>query len=288
MSLILNYMVDEHNEGSTLGKFLTQQQLSKKAVIALKHRGGKFYVNGEVRTTRWQLDNKDLVTVIFPDEIASDTLKLIKMNLNIVYEDEFLLVVDKKEGMPVIPTGSHEQALANGILAYYKEIGLKSTVHFVNRLDKGTSGLLIVAKYRHIHHLMTADFAHIKRRYYALVAGMLDGAGVVEAPIFRPEMTSIKRIVHEKGQHAVTHYEVVKRLPTSTLVKCTLETGRTHQIRVHMAHLSHPILKDSIYGDGLEEEQQLLHSYFLEFTHPITHKKLCFESGIPDRFEIKR
>jgi len=285
MSLILEYIVNEKDSHKNLGDFL-KQHLSRKALIATKHQGGEICVNGEVRTTRWLLNTKDLVSIKFPDEIPSQHLKPIKMDINIVYEDDFLLVVDKKAGLLVMPTGSHDEALANGILAYYKEIGLKSTIHFVNRLDRGTSGLLIVAKYRHIHHLITQKNGEITRKYYALVSGILKESGRIAAPIARLAIDSIKRIVHETGQSAVTYYEVVKIFEDSTLIKCTLETGRTHQIRVHMSHLGRPILKDPIYGDGLEDDFQLLHSYYLAFDHPITSEKLSFETKLPCRFEI--
>lgn len=286
MALIMKYIATKEDVGITLGDFLLQQQLSKKAIIALKHRGGKICVNNESRTTRWQLQNQDLVTVTFPDEQVSLHLKPVQMELNIVYEDAFLLVVDKKEGLPVMATGNCLQALANGILAHYEEIELASTVHFVNRLDRGTSGLLIVAKYRHIHHLMKLEMSKVTRKYYALVTEIMIGKGVIEAPIFRPDMNSIKRVVDERGQYALTDYEVVENFSASTLVKCRLETGRTHQIRVHLAHLGHPILKDPLYGDAKEEDLQLLHSYFVEFVHPITNERLVFETGVPDRFGI--
>lgn len=293
MSLILEYKVEAKDNGQSLGDFLKQQNVSKKAMISLKHRGGKIYVNDQIRTTRWQLHTKDRVRVIFPNEIPSHFLKPVKMDLRIVYEDDFLLVIDKEAGFPVMPTGNHEQALANGILAYYQKIGLASTVHLVNRLDKGTSGLLMVAKYRHIHHLMMANLGQTIRKYYAVVAGILNEGGFIQTPILRPTMDSIKRIVHEEGLQAVTHYQVMQRFEADTLVPCTLvqcilETGRTHQIRVHMSHLGHPILKDPIYGDGREEDHQLLHSYFLAFPHPITQEKLCFETEIPTRFGISK
>jgi 23S rRNA pseudouridine1911/1915/1917 synthase len=206
------------------------------------------------------------------------------MDINIVYEDDFILVVDKKEGLPVVPSGRHDIALANGILAYYQTIGLKSTVHFVNRLDKDTSGLLVVAKYRHVHHLMTTDIKAVTRKYYARVGGILRDFGCIDARIFRPSADSIKRVVHPSGQRAITHYETVQHFETSTLVRCILETGRTHQIRVHMAHIGHPILKDPLYGDGGDGDKQLLHSYFLEFVHPISGEKLSFETEVPERF----
>jgi len=282
--LTLEYMTETKDNNTSLGDFLKQQNLSKKAIIALKHRGGKICVNGEEKTTRFILHGDDAVTVTFPDELVSNSLLPIKMNINVVYEDDFLLVVDKKEGLPVIPTGDHRMSLANGIMAHYQQLGLKSTIHFVNRLDRGTSGLLIVAKYRHIHHLMTADMKAITRKYYALIRGILKACGRVDAQIYRPSATCVKRVVHPNGQRALTNYEVMQHFAGATLVKCTLKTGRTHQIRVHMTHIGHPIVNDPLYGDGKEGDMQLLHSYFLEFMHPISREKISFEVGIPSRF----
>ena len=286
MSLKLVYNATETDNNKPLGDFLTNQNLSKKAVIALKHRGGKICVNGTEKTTRHLISTSDIVTVIFADEPVSSTLLPVKMEIPIVYEDDFLLVVDKKAGIPVIPTGSHDVGLANGIFAYYQEIGLKSTVHFVNRLDKDTSGLLIIAKYRHIHHLMTDQQGAITRKYYALVTGNLKDSFRIDQPIHRPSVTSIMRFVHPNGQRAVTDIEPIAHYMGQTLVSCTLETGRTHQIRVHLSHLGHPIIKDPLYGDGLPNDQQLLHSYFLEFNHPMTGEKLTFTTEIPARFGI--
>ena len=287
MPLTLAYKACAEDNEKSLGDFLKEQNLSKKAIIALKHRGGKICVNSKERTTRFIPQVGDEITVTFADEPVSISLSPIKMDINIVYEDDFLLVVNKKEGLPVMPTGDHQISLANGILAYYEQIKLKSTVHLVNRLDKDTSGLLIIAKYRHIHHLLTtANMVLITRKYYALISGILKDCGRVDAQITKPSATCVKRIVHPSGKHAITNYEIMQHYEGRTLVKCTLETGRTHQIRIHMAHIGHPILKDPLYGDGARGDMQLLHSYFLEFTHPITGEKMRFETGVPDRFGV--
>ena len=284
MGLTLNYQTTPANTGQSLSDFLSAQHLSRKAIIALKHRGGKIMVNDAEKTTRYQLRSKDVVTVIFADEPVSRTLLPIEMALNIVFEDDFLLIIEKSAGLPVIPTGVHDVGLANGVLAYYQKIDLNSTVHFVNRLDKDTSGLLMVAKYRHIHHLMTKEQDTIVRKYYALTDGMLNESCQIDAPIFRPSVASIKRIVDERGKSAITNVEVLKHIENQTLVKCSLETGRTHQIRVHLAYLGVPISKDSLYGNGSATDQQLLHSYFLAFKHPISGKNLTFQTEIPERF----
>lgn len=286
MPLILTYKVNVQDNNQSLGAFLKKKELSRKAIIALKHRGGKICINWQEKTTRTMLCAEDVVSVIFPDEPVSNLLLPIKMPLHIVHEDDFLLVVDKKEGLPVVPSGNHRISLANGILAYYEKIGLKSAVHFVNRLDKDTSGLLVIAKYRHVHHLMTADISKLTRKYYALISGVIKTSGRVDAPIIKPSAPSIKRAIHPSGQRAITHYEIVQQFKDATLIKCILETGRTHQIRIHMSHLGHPILKDPLYGTGSEGDKQLLHSYFLEFIHPMTEEKMRFERPIPSRFEI--
>lgn len=286
MSLTLDYNVTSIDNHSLLGEFLTKQHFSRKAVIALKHRGGKIIVNNEEKTTRFKLTTGDKVTVIFANESVSNKLLPVRMKFLIIYEDEFLLVVDKVVGLPVIPTGSHDVGLANGILAYYQEIGLGSTVHFVNRLDKDTSGLLIIAKHRHIHHLMTEQHGSIIRKYYALISGVLVQGCKIDAPLYRPVLESIKRIVHSLGKQAVTNVEIVQHFENQTLVSCTLETGRTHQIRVHMAHIGHPIIADPLYGTGKPNDQQMLHSYALEFVHPITGVNLRFQTEVPKRFGI--
>jgi len=287
MPLILEYEVCAAGNNKSLGDFLKQQDLSKKAIVTLKHQGGKICVNAVERTTRFILHVKDIVTVTFPDEAVSSTLLPMVMNIMILYEDDFLLIIDKEAGLPVIPTGEHSTSLANGVLAYYEKIQLKSTVHFVNRLDKDTSGLLVVAKYRHIHHLMTAQMKMMTRKYYALASGILTDSGCIDAPIYRPSTFDIKRIVHPNGKRAITHYETIQLFEHQTLVSCMLETGRTHQIRVHLAHIGHAILKDPLYGDGEDGDKQLLHSYFLEFVHPITGEKLRFETAVPERFNRK-
>ena len=287
MPLMLKYKVEIKDNNKSLGDYLKQQNLSKKAIIALKHRGGKICVNTKEQTTRSILRAGDIVTITFADEPVSSSLLPLKMEIQIVYEDDFLLVVDKKAGLPVIPTGDHRISLANGILAHYDHIGLKSTVHFVNRLDKCTSGLLIIAKYRHIHHLMTSNMKAITRKYYAMISGILKDCGRVDAQILRSSATGVKRVVHPSGQHAITNYEALQHFTESTLVSCTLETGRTHQIRVHMAYIGHPILKDPLYGDGVDEDMQLLHSYYLEFIHPMTSEKLHFETGVPRRLLVQ-
>jgi len=221
----------------------------------------------------------DLVTVAFPPEPMGKSLEPWDLTLNIVYEDEWLLVIDKPSGIPVIPTRRYpDGTLANALVHYYGQIGLDSTVHFVNRLDKDTAGLLVVAKYRHVHHLLTTDIKQVQRRYLAWVNGCPHPLkGTVNAPIARLEEGSVLRGVREDGQPSVTHYEVLKRDGWKSLVECRLETGRTHQIRVHMSYIGCPLVGDSLYGDTSNMGGgQHLTSCFLAFKHPLTGKHLEF------------
>ena len=210
-------------------------------------------------------------------------------NLEIVYEDPWLSVINKPAGIPTIPSLRHpEKTLANALIHYYNEHEIASTIHFVNRLDRDTSGLLMVAKYRHIHHLLTKDVKQIKRKYYTLVKGVMEkNSGTVHAPIARESEGNVRRCVRADGDDSITHYQVLEVWEKLTLVECELETGRTHQIRVHMNYLGHPLVGDTLYDEfALElEEGHLLHSYELSFTHPITKERHLFQTDLPKRFK---
>ncbi len=227
--------------------------------------------------------------MIFPKEERSEGLTPYDFLLDIVFEDEYLLVVNKPAGIPTIPSIRHPyQTLANALIHYYNQQMIESTVHFVNRLDRDTSGLLVIAKYRHIHHLMTQDVKQIKRRYYTLVKGHLKKSGLVKAPIARLEEGHVKRGVREDGDYALTRYQVLEIKGENTLVECELETGRTHQIRVHMDYLGHPLVGDTLYDEQacLLEEGHLLHSYYVSFIHPMTKEVHEFQTTLPKRFNL--
>ena len=288
MRLILKYTISKDEAGISLLTLLKKNDISKKTTIAIKHRGGKLLVNDEPKIVHHILSEGDQVTVIFPEESRSSGLIGYKMNLNIIFEDDYLLVIDKPSGIATIPSLRHpHKTLANGIIYYYDEQGIDSTIHFVNRLDRDTSGLLVVAKYRHIHHLLTQDIKQIKRKYVALVKGeLLKQRDVINEPIAREKEGNVKRCVREGGQGSITHYHVLEKRNQATVVECELETGRTHQIRVHMSHLGHPLIGDTLYDEKAIELDggHLLHSYKLSFKHPITKKDYFFETDIPESF----
>jgi len=266
------WLVSEENHQSRIDDFAYQHQITKKALKDIKMKGD-ILVNGKHQSVRYLLQAGDIVTFIYPSE--TNHIQPIFIPLKIVYEDDFLLVIDKQSGLPCIPTRSHPTyTLANGLSYYYQQIGLQSTIHLVNRLDKDTSGLMIVAKYRDIHDCMCKDITHIKRIYRAHVLGVGLTSGTISLPIYR-EGYQIKRMIDERGQKAITHYRCLSDDHDNSFIEFCLETGRTHQIRVHMASINHPLVGDVIYGD--KEGIFDLDSVKVCFEHPITHQYICIE-----------
>lgn len=229
--------------------------------------------------------------IVFPNDVISlhwlQPCNIIpaKIPLHIAYEDDTLLIIDKPSGMLVHPTTSeHETTLANAVMYYYHTQGQAYAFHPVHRLDRNTSGLVLIAKYPHVQHLLSVDGAKtINRQYMALATGMIQpAAGTIDAPIARHPDSIIQRIVSDNGQHAVTCYEIVKPLKNASLVQLTLLTGRTHQIRVHLSHIGHPILGDDLYGGSKELiPRQALHAARISCTHPLSGKRIDVTSPLP-------
>ncbi|MGP7817249.1 RluA family pseudouridine synthase [Niallia sp. 01092] len=283
----LQWSIAEHEKETTIKDFLKEKEISKIALTAIKFKGGKITVNNKEENVRYILQHHDLLMVTFPQEDPSEGLKGENIPLNILYEDDFLLVVNKRDGMSSIPSREHPTgSLANGLVGYYREKGIHSTVHIVTRLDKDTSGLVLIAKHRHIHHLLSKQQkdGKIKRTYNAFAEGRMPAAeGVIEEPIGRKDDSIIKREVRSDGQFARTRYKVCHYYPDFTFVELRLDTGRTHQIRVHLSYLGHPLAGDDLYGGSREIiKRQALHCAKLEFTHPITYKQLTFSVPLPD------
>lgn len=252
-----------------IGDFLLTKGISQKAIKDIKMKG-KILVDGRHQTVRYLLQPGEILMIQYPPE--KNQMIPVDLPLKIVYEDDYLLVVDKPSGLPSIPTRKHPlYTLANALTFYYQQIGLDSTIHLVNRLDRETSGLMIVAKYRYIHDRMMKDLSHIDRRYRAHVKGVINDAGTIRLPIYKEEF-QMKRLIDSRGQRACTHYWKESVKGDCSLVKMKLETGRTHQIRVHMSAIGHPLIGDSLYGDGQGHFD--LESYMVGFFHPVTRQTI--------------
>ncbi|ODG92850.1 MULTISPECIES: RluA family pseudouridine synthase [Bacillaceae] len=281
----LSWEVKKEHNGILLREFLKLKELSKRALTDIKFQGGKITVNGEEKTVRTILNEFDLIQIYFPIEKPSVDLIAEDIPFEIVYEDDAVLVINKPFGIPSIPSREHPNGtLANGLLFYYQTIGLQSTIHIVTRLDKDTSGLMLVAKNRYIHYLFSKnELKNVQRKYLAIVHGQMNGTeGVIRAKIARKSDSIIERIVSEEGQEAITHFKVLVVNRDYSVVELELETGRTHQIRVHMSSIGHPLIGDDLYGGNTDRlKRQALHSYQLSFVHPIDHTEKNFEIALP-------
>lgn len=216
-----------------------------------------------------------------------------KLDLDIVYEDEYLMVINKPSGLVVHPgSGNKDNTLVNGLMYYTKnlsDIGDSDRPGIVHRLDKDTSGLMLVAKENKTHEILAEEFKkhNIHREYIALVDGVIEvSRGTIDAPIKRSKENYQKMTVASGGKKAITNFEVIKRYKNNTLIRLILETGRTHQIRVHMAYIGYPIHNDPVYNKKVSTSfGQFLHSEYLKFIHPITKKELEFRCSLPDEFK---
>lgn len=273
----------------TVEQFLRKQGFSKHLLIRVKQTPMGLSMGGERVYTSRRLCEGDILEVRLEEAEDSGNVVPTAMELDIVYEDEDLLVVNKPAGLPIHPSqGHYENTLANGMAYYFKEKAEPFVYRVVNRLDRDTTGLLIVAR----HGLSSAILSEmvknrqIHREYLAVVSGKAPAQGCINAPIARVQDSTIMRQVdYVKGENACTHYRLVSYYPAMdcSLVSLVLETGRTHQIRVHMKHIGHPLLGDFLYNpDYRYIKRQALHSYCLEFEHPITKIMMRFEAALPE------
>lgn len=297
----LVYIVPQEEEGFYLKTILqNRMMLSRKLLSRLKLTEQGITVNGQRQYISVRVQAGDVIEVRMLQEESDDILPQ-ELPLTILYEDEQLLVVNKAAGMIVHPThGHYVNTLANGVVHYWQQQGKSYRFRPIHRLDQETSGALAIAKNPFIHQQVSEQMQEhrVKKEYIALVHGvMADEEGTVNEPIDRdPEEPHI-RIVTESGYRAVTHYKVERRFREATMVRLWLETGRTHQIRVHMKHLGHPLLGDKLYKLNLDGEsadassafgleRHALHACLLAFMHPGTKEWMQFEAPLPD--DLKR
>lgn len=281
----LTYHITEEENGLTMKQFLRNKKgLSRTLLVKLKKEKA-ILLNGSFTYLDHPLQAGDVITMVMNEE-ESENIVPEDIRLDVVFEDEDLMVLNKPYNQCVHPTLLHPTGtLANGVVKYWKDQGFNRKFRAVNRLDKDTTGLLIVAKNQFAHQqLAIVQRKHLIIRYYeAVVHGNLDrAAGTISAPIARKGESIVEREVREDGQEAVTHFQVLERFARATYIKLKLETGRTHQIRVHMSHIGHPLMGDDMYGGSREEMgRQALHARYLSFPHPRTGEELSFEAGLP-------
>lgn len=254
----------------------------------------KVLINGKAIKSNYKLKKGDVIEVTLPEPIELD-VKAEKIAINIVYEDEDVIVVNKEKGMVVHPApGNYTGTLVNALLYHCKDLsGINGVIRpgIVHRIDKDTSGILVIAKNDEAHNFLAAQFKEhsIKREYYALVEGKFSKMeGTIDKPLGRHKKERIKMDIVEDGRRAVTHYNVLEQYNKGvSLVKCTLETGRTHQIRVHMSSIGHPLVGDLVYGSKrpkINIQGQALHAKTLGFIHPRTKEYMEFTSELPEYF----
>lgn len=241
------------------------------------------------------LHEGDILRVkIYEDVVNASPIEPLDIPIDIVYEDEDLILINKPGDMVVHPSYAHfSDSLSNALFSYYERTGQKHVIRAIGRLDRETSGLIIFAKNRHSAAVLSKQNEGMSRRkeYLAFAYGVFDKeSGTVDAPIGLPEGVRMKREVMPEGKEAVTHYHVERQYADYALLRLQLDTGRTHQIRVHMAHIGHPLLGDGLYGESVRDahgmERAALHAAHLEFVHPITGRELSFDSELPE--DMKR
>ena len=271
----------------SLEEFLYGNNISGRLFRRLYKRK-HIYLNGKFVRKSTALKKGDKITIYMEDE--EDDISPEKMELDIVYEDDDLLIINKQADIVVHPTKSHQKnTLSNGIAYHFKENDIKKKIRFVNRLDMDTTGILIVAKNPYAHQQMAIQFEEntVTKKYYALVEGVVEKSeDTIDLPIGREEEASIRKIVTKNGQEALTTYKLVERYNGATLLEVQIFTGRSHQIRVHMNHIGHPIIGDSLYNKKSPYiNRQALHSYYLKAKHPRSHNEIEFIAPLPRDME---
>lgn len=287
MNRIFHYQITENEQGTTVLDFLRKKGFSRHILSSMKADKEALTRNGQRIGGREQLLAGDHFRVRLLETVDSDGIIPVSMPLSILYEDEDILVINKPADMPVHPSiGNYTNTLANGVAAYLDAKDEHSPFRCINRLDRDTSGALILAKNAFSAAVLSTQMRNrqIRRTYLAVVEGITPPNGTISAPISRVDDSVIERHVDFlRGEPAVTHYERLEVKNEHSLLEIHLETGRTHQIRVHMGYIGHPLPADYLYHPVYDcFKRQPLHSLQLEFRHPVTDKSMCLLAPVPE------
>lgn len=284
--MLLQFIV-QNNNYSNINQILKQELNISSRLLQKLINSKHIYLNNNIVDTRNSVKLNDVISVNLDFDEESENIIPQKMNLNIVYEDDAILIINKPQNIAIHPSILHyNDSLANGVKYYFDEINLHRKIRPVNRLDFNTSGLVLFAKNQYVQECLISQMKNhtFCKEYIAVVSGNFkEKSGTINLPIARKENSIIERCISETGQKAITHYEVLQELTDISVVKCILETGRTHQIRLHMSAIGHPLIGDSMYGITSNFiDRQALHSSKISFIHPISKEYMSFECSLPE------
>ena len=288
MNRNIDYIIDEDSAGLRVEQFLRRKRYSGQNLSEIKRMPKSILVNGVHYYMRQELSKGDHLQVCICETKNSEKIPPTNLPLDIIYEDEDILVLNKPAGIPIHPSlNNYTNSMANALAYYFQSQGKHFIFRCCNRLDRDTSGLTIVSKHLVSGSILSdmTKYREVHREYLAIARGSVTPSeGTIQAPLGRKEGTIIERTVDwEHGEDAVTHYKVVKEANGHSLVSLRLETGRTHQIRIHMKYLGYPLIGDYLYNPDMEYmTRQALHSHHMEFTHPITGEHMSFTAPLPE------
>lgn len=282
----LKYINNNSNYKKILDVLKLEFSMSDRLILKLK-KSAQIYLNTNKAYAWSPINIGDEVLVLIDFLEDNSNIVPTNINLDILYEDDALLIVNKPKFMPVHPSNLHyTDSLSNGVKYYFDSIGFNKKIRPINRLDKDTTGIVLFAKNEYIQECLVKQMKSktFVKEYIAVLDGIVsESKGTICAPIARKGNSIIEREVSKKGDTAITHFEIIKTFNNMSLVKFILETGRTHQIRVHSAHIGHPILGDTLYGTASSLiNRQALHAYKVSFIHPLTKKQISITTDLPN------